>query len=323
MKTISIITVALFPLFSYGAEKIDPIYALDCPGAAKLALSVRHDLKNEGIELPWDPIPAPGDPRDYFMKQYGRRWSDLLKVHYFDGAYADVVHNWSDGIDWQKDIQIQPAGVGLPEQIDGCTVIPLLVSNPAHEINSINKRYLGNETDLLRLDRFDRILAYALLNPGGRQLLKFVFKEPSAVAKTPRERAAMLATAGHDSFFYSVGSHRNSFKYELTACTWWATGYPRECISDQSRRGSVWVGNTGPNAIQISFYPTGVLQSGNINDGWGHVRRSQNPDSPLFEKLVTKCIRFTYYASGYLKECWRDAYGGPVKQEFSDGEDGQ
>lgn len=127
-------------------------YALQCPGQTKLISAERYawnkageNIQSIGVSLPWELIKR---------KERLQKVSSLLsiKLKKWNGDWKSGKFDAST--DWRTGIRLQPNAIGLPNQIDGCQVIPIFAPHPVDGPFV----HLGSLSDFENLDFVDQII---------------------------------------------------------------------------------------------------------------------------------------------------------------------
>lgn len=175
MRSIVVVLALAFLPWIASAGSPRYVFALRCPGNPHLVPSFRHDWSIEGDTVQ-DRFPnIDGEIAFHFSRISARLGGDLgFAYHFLDTSQGvpKKLEELNAPIQWKTGYYIPPAPLGLPESIDGCSVVPLLAQIP-----SSAQIYVGDADSYANLGPLDQLIVLIAANGASSDVMRSLFGE--------------------------------------------------------------------------------------------------------------------------------------------------
>ncbi len=241
------VSILLLSLKVLGVPEAEPrYYYLKCPNG-QLITSVAVELEKEFIHVDYGAL-----GRTDFIP-----WS--LEFEYRHRHYEMGSTALERKVTWKEDIHFVPSHLGLPDKINGCDVVPLVVYFD-------DMGYVGSLNDYSLLDKYNRlILNLHFANP---KIAKVVFSDKFKILP-PREKYLFIKyQINYQTLDFDYGtsfdlkipvSQFTGSIVDIKDCTWWDDNTPKKCnsVSDEGLK----IGNHYFLIKNVEFWKNGIIKN--------------------------------------------------------------
>lgn len=255
-------------------------YFLKCPNGQHIT-SVAVDLEKKSIHV------------DYgaYVRTEFTPWS--LQFDYQHTQYQMGSKALEQKVNWKEGIHFVPTSLGLPENMNGCDVVPVVVY-----IKGIG--YVGSMDDYSLLDKFNRlILNLHFHNP---KVAEVVFSDKYKILP-PREKYFLIKYGiNYNTLDFDYGSsfdlkipvsQKTGTIVDIIDCTWWDENTPQKCGLIQTGWGLFFMKN-------VEFWKNGIVRNAEIPS---YYFWPKNWYKPLGPKVQCGSGSISYRFNGELDSC--------------------
>jgi hypothetical protein len=206
-----------------------------------------------------------------------------------------TIPSQSDGIDWRKGIKLIPSGLGLPDRVDQCNVVPIVAK--VSGVDPDNKNQIGSFDDMASLPEIDKSIFGILFADFSEELVKLVRTEDVSHF-TIKEKSENLTKLGWKSFSYFGLISVFKSNLEMRDCSWWNESTPKECTVENTKTEQPF--SVFKEESKIQFWMNGYLKSGVLK-----YKADVPEDQSLNQSVKVECYSgaIRYRFDGSLESC--------------------
>ena len=212
----------------------------------------------------------------------------------------------SDGVDWRKGIKLVPSGLGLPDHVDQCSVVPIVANVSGVDPDKTSE--IGSLDDMASLPEIEKYVFGAIFAGVPEELAKLVLAV-DASRFTTKQKSELLAKQGWNSFSYFGFAADLNSQLEMRDCTWWNDNTPKDCLIEDT--GIDWR-FMFESKTKIQFWMNGYLKSGFIKTT---IPVPENQSLPQSVKIECPRGAISYRFDGSLESCNLNE-GKTIKENF-------